>query len=663
MCARYQSIIPALTLSVVVAAVHSTVHVGATTSWIPGFQPRSYADGQRVVLHMREMRSLTQPGITRDFYDVMPAACAPASTKSEWDNLGEALSGGLSQPSLYELHATRDMPCTVLCTARMTADNVSEWRERIEEGYRMQMSADSLPAVQQTTYYGPDGEELARYDMGVPIGYLRPKGAASHLAHNGSDEAYMYTHLDIKVQYHADSDDYDGVRIVGFFVTPRAAACTTAEDGGHFGAGAPLHTGEVKWTYRVRWEEAERSWDARWNVYALPDMARSSSSVHYASIAIAALVMLILVVGAHRVLARYVSRDVARYLDPEDRDGVDTGWKMVSGDVFRPPRAPALLSAIVGTGVQLAVMVVLTLVFAAVGLTTDYYRGVMLSTVIVLYMLLSSLGTYVSARVYRGVMRGTRPVLNFVLTWGLLPALVSLVFLVTDVMLASVDSAAHVGAPVIAGVAAVWLGVSLGLAVIGYLVGHRTTATSIPVNTNQIPRQEHDVGVHYNNTGERRGCTGRLVQRARRTTLASALFVGSLSFGMVLWPFYYVFASWWAGRMYTLFAALLVVFFNDTATTEIYTMLFTYWYLNWERWHWWWRTLWVGGGAALNVAVFSLVYLVWFMPHTGAEAAGVVYYVFYTLLLVVCVFCVHAAVSFLMTLRLVLSMYTQAKAD
>ena len=39
----------------------------------------------------------------------------------------------------------------------------------------------------------------------------------------------------------------------------------------------------------------------------------------------------------------------------------ETGWKLVHGDVFRPPKRAWLLTAFVGSGVQIFCMVLITL--------------------------------------------------------------------------------------------------------------------------------------------------------------------------------------------------------------------------------------------------------------------------------------------------------------
>lgn len=48
----------------------------------------------------------------------------------------------------------------------------------------------------------------------------------------------------------------------------------------------------------------------------------------------------------------------------------ETGWKLVHGDVFRPPRYPLILSALVGSGVQ--VHFVTTCIVVAFDLSARY---------------------------------------------------------------------------------------------------------------------------------------------------------------------------------------------------------------------------------------------------------------------------------------------------
>ena len=69
------------------------------------------------------------------------------------------------------------------------------------------------------------------------------------------------------------------------------------------------------------------------------------------------------------IMVRTLRRDISQYNELESLEEAqeETGWKLVHGDVFRPPPAPALLSVYVGTGVQLLVMTFVTMVFALLG--------------------------------------------------------------------------------------------------------------------------------------------------------------------------------------------------------------------------------------------------------------------------------------------------------
>ena len=45
----------------------------------------------------------------------------------------------------------------------------------------------------------------------------------------------------------------------------------------------------------------------------------------------------------------------------------ESGWKLVHGDVFRPPRHLALLASLIGTGVQLALLILATILITIAG--------------------------------------------------------------------------------------------------------------------------------------------------------------------------------------------------------------------------------------------------------------------------------------------------------
>lgn len=56
-------------------------------------------------------------------------------------------------------------------------------------------------------------------------------------------------------------------------------------------------------------------------------------------------------------MVRTLRRDIAKYNEDDKEEAIEqTGWKLVHGDVFRPPKHSFWLSVLYGTGVQLLCM-------------------------------------------------------------------------------------------------------------------------------------------------------------------------------------------------------------------------------------------------------------------------------------------------------------------
>ena len=76
-------------------------------------------------------------------------------------------------------------------------------------------------------------------------------------------------------------------------------------------------------------------------------------------------------------MIRTLRRDIAKYNREEgDMEDVleETGWKLVHGDVFRPPPHPRLFAALIGSGVQLFWMALMTIRILSfpTGIRTQY---------------------------------------------------------------------------------------------------------------------------------------------------------------------------------------------------------------------------------------------------------------------------------------------------
>lgn len=83
------------------------------------------------------------------------------------------------------------------------------------------------------------------------------------------------------------------------------------------------------------------------------------------------------------IMTRTLYKDLQRYNEvsqltdeeQQERFEEETGWKLVHGDVFRPPARSSLFAVLVGTGAQIVAMTVVLLIFACLGFLSPANRG------------------------------------------------------------------------------------------------------------------------------------------------------------------------------------------------------------------------------------------------------------------------------------------------
>lgn len=102
------------------------------------------------------------------------------------------------------------------------------------------------------------------------------------------------------------------------------------------------------------------------------------------------------------ILIRALRRDIARYNDESVEEAQEeTGWKLVHGDVFRPPAMPLFLSVLVGSGAQVLSMALAVLIFAVLGFLSPANSGGLMTALLLLFVFMGSFAGYASARLFK----------------------------------------------------------------------------------------------------------------------------------------------------------------------------------------------------------------------------------------------------------------------
>ena len=96
--------------------------------------------------------------------------------------------------------------------------------------------------------------------------------------------------------------------------------------------------------------------------------------IHWFSIFNSFMMVIFLTGLVAMILLRTLRNDYAKYTrDDDDIESLEhdiseeSGWKLVHGDVFRPPPSLALLAALLGTGVQLALLILFVILITIAG--------------------------------------------------------------------------------------------------------------------------------------------------------------------------------------------------------------------------------------------------------------------------------------------------------
>jgi transmembrane 9 superfamily protein 2/4 len=119
---------------------------------------------------------------------------------------------------------------------------------------------------------------------------------------------------------------------------------------------------DITYSYTVTFKEDNNvKWSSRWD-YILESMPHTN--IQWFSILNSLVIVLFLSGMVAMILLRTLHKDIARYnqIDSGEDAQEEFGWKLVHGDVFRPPRKGMLLSVFLGSGAQILCMTAITLV-------------------------------------------------------------------------------------------------------------------------------------------------------------------------------------------------------------------------------------------------------------------------------------------------------------
>ncbi|KAG6780230.1 hypothetical protein POTOM_013084 [Populus tomentosa] len=537
-----------------------------------------YGQEEPVKLWVNKVGPYNNPQETYNYYSL--PFCHPSgdvAATHKWGGLGEVLGGNELIDSQIDIKFGKNVDKGVICQLELDEAKVKQFKDAIENNYWFEFFVDDLPL------WGFVGES-------------RPDKNGENGKH------FLYTHKSITIQYNKD-------QIIHVNLTQDNAK--------------PLESGRIlDLTYSVKWSLTNVSFARRFDVYL--DYPFFEHQIHWFSIFNSFMMVIFLTGLVSMILMRTLRNDYAKYAREDDdlvesleRDvSEETGWKLVHGDVFRPPRSLVLLSAVVGTGAQLALLVLLVILMAIVGtlyvgcihghkgysavidvgdvdITFIRYgvsgRGAIVTTFIICYALTSFIAGYVSGGMYSR-HGGKNWIKSMILTACLFPFMCFGIGFILNTIAIFYGSLAAIPFGTIVVVFVIWAFISFPLALLGTVVGRNWSgAPNNPCRVKTIPRPIPE-------------------KKWYLTPSVVSMMGGLLPFGSIFIEMYFVFTSFWNYKVYYVYGFMLLVFLILMIVTVCVTIVGTYFLLNAENYHWQWTSFFSAASTAVYVYLYSIYY-------------------------------------------------------
>jgi len=569
----------------------------------PGVAPDEYTEGEEMQI-MVDLVDSSKTNIPFEYYRLPVCQLTNvAKGRRKRKNLGEKLMGKSHvQVSPYTLSVNENISCKKVCDIDLSSGEVNSLKRMIRRQYAINLSLDGLPVFM----YDTNGNAF----RGSPVG-------SKLLSEATNDWQFFYhNHFRFTVLYNKD-EAYEGShRIIGFRVKP--ISIKHAEDGSTCGEKKVINhkdtllelSGDanarhlkVMHSYEVEWELTDTEWADRWDIYlrGRPD----ESLAHHMSIINSFMVVVFLASVLSVILIKALRKDIAVYNDLSgDADDEDeTGWKLIHGDVFRPPtNCPMLLAVLVGTGAQLVVAVLCTLLLGLTNLLNPMQKGQALSNIVILYVFTGSVSGYVSARLFK-FCGGKNWKINTFYTAAAFPGVLLSMFIMLNIFLALYGSAMAVSIWTIIAIFLLWTCISTPLVCIGSFMGYRGQPIHVPTRTNQIAR----------------------VIPTQQPMLASpftSFVIGGMPFSTVCIEIYFIMGAVWMHQYYYLMGYLFGGCILLAITCALLSTVLCYMRLCAEDHRWWWKSFFDSATSGFWLFMYSVWYLctklslVGFLPVT-----------------------------------------------
>lgn len=499
-------------------------------------------------------------------------------------NLGQMLLGSREQPSNYAFTVGENLACGDIGTGTFTKKDLMRAFVLAAHGYHGNMFLDGLRAMSRVDT--PSGPTLT---PGFQVG---TKNTFNNFLHFNITYRNMVADKFFITDFTVEPASY-------FMVLQCSKQGLVTDKMNGFNPFDSANPGEdgvkIKFHYSVLWVE-----DKEKGVLFRLDQRDPTGEAglrqrkgHWTAGVNAVLLALLLGVGVAMVLARTVRRDLLKYADAELAGDAleETGWKLVRGDVFRPPSMPVHFSCLVAAGCQTLFMFGSGFLLAGIGILHPAQRGNLLTGLVACFLVASFVAGYVGARMLKFFQQ--RSWTNGLMTVVAFPLTIATYYMTLNWIHLLKRSSSSISFFMCVGIVFAWFALSIPLGIAGVTLGFRAAAISAPVRVTTIPRL--------------------IPAESARELPYHLVFGGLIPFSAGFIELVYLLSAVWQGEPLYSFGLVTAVGSVVAILCGEAGIVVTYLSLNHEDYRWWWRSFLSLASAGAYLLLYSLFYLVMYL--------------------------------------------------
>ena len=559
-------------------------------------QKNAFRNGEKINLISGTVNSFkTQIPFDLYYLDI----CPPEDVVQIPSNLGEILLSGKSYQTSFELFINESKTGQLLCKKKISKTAYKRIFNLIEKEYFVNFFLDNLPVGLAHTFFNISTKEI-KYNTGIPIGFIK------------DNQAYINNYFRINIQLNKiifptlvnktmrdDDDEYINATaydIIGFTIEPFSIKMNDVNDkinkkinyGIEYEHQIFNISEEIIFRYDTFYTYTDIKYKDRYSKFFHED-----KFIHKNSIYISGLIIIILLIILSYIYFRAIKSETEisneKVLSEESIN--EYGWRNIAFDVFRKPKRSEILSSLIGTGFQLLIMLLYSFLFVVLGLIQPKNGGSYFTLLVMVYIFLSLISGYISARFYK-MVHGINWLRVCIFTAIIFPSILFFVLSSTNFVYYLEGSSTYIQFKYFFSLFSLWILVTIPLLFIGTIIGLFQQRIVFPCSINPVP------GILTTNNFP-------WYLRIRYAWFLT----GFPPFFSIFVELFYIMDSIWKQDFYALSKYSLLSIIILIIISSLIGILFTYLNLCKGNYRWWWKSFIASATPSIYIIIFSIFYL------------------------------------------------------